>query len=60
MCIPPNDNQSEKYFLRMKELNLKFGFPELSMGMSNDYQLAIKHNSTFLRLGTKIFGNRIK
>ena len=60
MCIPPNDNQSEKYFSRMKELNQKFGFLELSMGMSNDYQLAIKYNSTFLRLGTKIFGNRIK
>jgi PLP dependent protein len=60
MCIPPNNNNTEKYFLEMKKLNKKFGFTELSMGMSDDYLLAINHSSTFVRIGTKIFGSRVK
>tara|TARA_X000001036_G_C20402430_1_gene693363 strand:+ start:65 stop:721 length:657 start_codon:yes stop_codon:yes gene_type:complete len=60
MCIPPNDGKKEVYFSKMKELNKKYSFTQLSMGMSGDYQLAIKHNSSFVRIGTKIFGNRIK
>ena len=57
MCIPPNDNTSI-YFSRMKELADKMNLPELSMGMSADYLQACNHNSTFLRIGSKIFGNR--
>ena len=44
----------------MKQLNVKYKLEQLSMGMSNDYKLAIKNGSTFLRIGSKIFGNRIK
>ena len=60
MCLPPNDEQTEEYFAKMRELNLKYKLEQLSMGMSNDYKLAIKNGSTFLRIGSKIFGNRIK
>ena len=60
MCLPPNDEKTEEYFAAMSELNLKYKLEQLSMGMSNDYKLAIKNGSTFLRIGSKIFGNRIK
>ncbi len=60
MCLPPNDDKTENYFIKMRELNKRFAFEELSMGMSNDYKLAVKNGSTFLRIGTKIFGKRVK
>ena len=60
MCIPPNNEKTELYFSEMKKLNEKFGFTDLSMGMSDDYKLAIKYNSSFIRIGTKIFGDRVK
>ncbi len=60
MCLPPNDEKTEEYFIKMKQLNEKYKLEQLSMGMSNDYKLAIKHRSTFLRIGSKIFGNRIR
>ena len=60
MCLPPNDEKTEEYFVIMRELNVKYKFEQLSMGMSNDYKLAIKNGSTFLRIGSKIFGNRTK
>ena len=58
MCLPPINDGPEKYFLKMNLLNKKLNFKELSMGMSSDYLEAIKHNSTFLRIGTSIFGKR--
>ena len=58
MCIPPFNQDSEKYFLRMQELNKKIGLKELSMGMSADYISAIKYDSTFVRIGSEIFGQR--
>ena len=58
MCLPPINDDPEKYFLRMNFLNKKLNFKELSMGMSSDYMEAIKHNSTYLRIGTNIFGKR--
>jgi hypothetical protein len=58
MCIPPIDEDPEKSFLRMNYLKRKFNFKELSMGMSSDYLDAIKYNSTFLRIGSSIFGPR--
>ena len=58
MCIPPNDENIEKYFLKMNELKKNFNVNELSMGMSNDYLIALKHDTTFLRIGSKIFGPR--
>ena len=58
MCIPPADVDSEEYFKEMKNLNQAFGFKQLSMGMSSDFLKAAKHSSTFLRIGSKIFGLR--
>jgi len=60
MCLPPIDEKTELYFTKMKKLNQKYGFKELSMGMSADYLSAVKLGSTFVRVGTKIFGNRFK
>ena len=58
MCLPPQFEETEKYFKKMVELKDKFKLKELSMGMSNDYLDAAKSKSTFLRIGTKIFGER--
>ena len=58
MCIPPFNQDSTKYFSRMQELNKKIGLKELSMGMSADYLNAIKYGSTFVRIGSDIFGQR--
>jgi len=58
MCIPPNDNKEEKYFLEMLNLKKQLDLSGLSMGMSNDYLLAIKYGSTHVRIGSKIFGLR--
>jgi PLP dependent protein len=58
MCIPPNDNNTEKYFFEMSKINQELNFKELSMGMSEDYLKAIKNNATFIRVGSKIFGIR--
>ena len=58
MCIPPNDENIDRYFSKMNELKEKYNLDELSMGMSNDYLIALKYGSTFLRIGSKIFGPR--
>ena len=58
MCLPPNENKSEIYFSEMKKLNQELGLSEISMGMSDDYLIALKYHSTFLRIGSKIFGQR--
>ena len=58
MCIPPADINPENYFEEMKKLNNDFGFTELSMGMSSDFLLAIQHHSTYVRIGSSIFGER--
>ena len=58
MCIPPNDDNTEKYFFEMSKINQELNFKELSMGMSGDYLSAIKYNATYVRVGSKIFGNR--
>jgi len=57
MCLPPNNDVSI-YFSKTKDLSNKLKFPELSMGMSNDYLKALEYKSTFLRIGSKIFGSR--
>ena len=59
MCLPPN-NDTSIYFSKTKDLNDKLKFAELSMGMSNDYLKACEYKSTFLRIGSKIFGERTK
>ena len=58
MCLPPKDEDKKNYFLKMKNLAKKIKVKELSMGMSNDYVDAAKFGSTFLRIGSKIFGQR--
>ena len=58
MCIPPNDDNQKKYFSLMNDLKNELKLKELSMGMSSDYDDALKFNSTFIRIGSKIFGER--
>ena len=60
MCLPPISEDPEKYFMRMNYLNKNLGLKELSMGMSADYISAIENNATFIRVGSKIFGERKK
>ena len=64
MCLPPYVEDTEKYFKQMLDLKMSLGLrtkdqlKELSMGMSNDYVKAINYKSTYVRIGTKIFGVR--
>ena len=58
MCIPPNNVDPNPFFEDLKNLNDKFGLSELSMGMSSDYEIALKNSSTYLRIGSDIFGKR--
>lgn len=58
MVIPPNDSKYAKYFKSLNELNKSLALKNLSMGMSADYVEAIKHESTFVRIGSSIFGPR--
>ena len=58
MCIPPFEEDSEKYFKEMKILNEKFNLSNLSMGMSSDYLKAIENSATHVRIGSNIFGSR--
>jgi pyridoxal phosphate enzyme (YggS family) len=59
MCIPPVNEKAEKYFKEIKFLNKKLNFAEISMGMSSDYLKAVENNSTYLRIGSSIFGQRV-
>ena len=58
MCIPPNDERIANYFSEMNKINKELNFKDLSMGMSQDYIEAIQNNATYVRVGSKIFGNR--
>ena len=58
MCLPPAKQDVRPFFKKMRELNLALGLKELSMGMSSDYLEAIELGSSFVRVGSKIFGNR--
>lgn len=58
MCLPPNDSETEKYFAKMKVLKNENNLKNLSMGMSNDYLKALNFDTSFLRIGSKIFGQR--
>ena len=59
MCLPPANHDPDPFFSELNELNKKFNLTELSMGMSSDYVKAIEHSSTYLRIGSEIFGQRI-
>jgi len=58
MVLPPNDNNTEKYFEDVSNLNFELGLKDLSMGMSMDYKIATKYKSTYLRIGSAILGPR--
>ena len=58
MCIPPINENTSNYFNEMNRINSELGFKDLSMGMSADYLDAVKNNTTYVRIGSKIFGNR--
>jgi len=58
MCIPPQEGNPQNHFMEMNSINKELNLSDLSMGMSEDYLIAAKNNSTFLRIGSKIFGKR--
>ena len=58
MCLPPNDSDPDKFFEILKKLSEENKLSDISMGMSGDYEKAVVKGSTFLRLGTSIFGER--
>ena len=58
MCLPPINDDTKKYFEQMEKLNTQLGLKELSLGMSGDYLDAVNYGSTYVRIGSKIFGNR--
>ena len=59
MAIPPQDGQESPHFKNLLNLNKLLGLKELSMGMSADFTEAIKHEATFVRIGSSIFGKRV-
>jgi len=59
MCLPPIETDPVKYFLQLRNMAHENNFYELSMGMSNDYKAAVENGSTFIRIGSKIFGARL-
>ena len=59
MCIPPINLNPESFFEEMNKLNKSLGFSELSMGMSSDFLIAAKNHSTYVRVGSSIFGPRV-
>jgi pyridoxal phosphate enzyme (YggS family) len=58
MCIPPAHDEPEKYFKKMNDLKKNLNLKDLSMGMSSDYLKAVEYSSTYLRIGSSIFGER--
>jgi len=58
MCIPPANEEPSKYFREIKLLNKSLNLTELSMGMSSDYLKAVENSSSYLRIGSSIFGER--
>ena len=60
MCIPPDSQNPKHFFKDLMQLNKKINLPEISMGMTNDYLDALEYGSTYLRIGTGIFGKRTK
>ena len=60
MCIPPVNSSPEVFFSKLRELNDSFNFKDLSMGMSSDYETAIKYGANYVRIGSSLFGDRTK
>ena len=60
MCIPPADVEPAPFFALLAELSARYGLPQLSMGMSDDFETAIMLGTTHIRLGTALFGERTR
>jgi pyridoxal phosphate enzyme (YggS family) len=60
MCIPPADVEAAPFFALVAELSARYGLPQLSMGMSDDFETAIMLGTTHIRLGTALFGERTR
>ena len=58
MCLPPENELPDKHFQTLQSLAMNNNIKNLSMGMSNDYHIALKYGSTQIRVGTAIFGVR--
>ena len=58
MCIPPADVEAAPFFALLAELSARYGLPQLSMGMSDDFETAIMLGATHVRVGTALFGER--
>jgi len=58
MCLPPFSEDPIPFFKKMQKLSENMKLKEISMGMSNDYMDALKYKATYIRVGSKIFGNR--
>ena len=58
MCIPPQNEDPKTFFKQLYSLNENLGLKDLSMGMSSDYLIAVEYSSSYLRIGSKIFGER--
>ena len=58
MCIPPVNLDPDPFFRELNELNKNLSLKDLSIGMSSDYIKAVENHSTYLRVGSAIFGNR--
>ena len=59
MAIPPKDGNEKIHFKNLMELNKLLGLKELSMGMSSDFKIALNYETTFVRIGSSIFGTRV-
>jgi pyridoxal phosphate enzyme (YggS family) len=60
MCIPPISNSPDFFFSKLRDLNDSFNFKDLSMGMSSDFESAIKFGANYVRIGSSLFGERVK
>jgi uncharacterized pyridoxal phosphate-containing UPF0001 family protein len=60
MCIPPAQEPGDAHFALLREIAARHGLPVLSMGMSGDYETAIRFGATHVRVGTALFGERIQ
>jgi pyridoxal phosphate enzyme (YggS family) len=59
MCIPPIDEEAAMHFALLKSLTERFALPQLSMGMSGDFEEAISFGATHIRVGSALFGSRL-
>jgi len=59
MCLPPLESNPDSYFKQLANIAKKKSLNQLSMGMSADYQVAVKAGATYVRIGSAIFGQRI-